>query len=201
MNTVRSVAAEMDMNEIFRSKDAFETEVQSSLSERMGEYGYEIVNVLVDDPMPSEEVRRSFDRVISSTRLKEAAQNEADAEKVRRVGVAEAQKQALELTGQGLANMRDEIAKGHARAIQDLIRETGLSAIQASDYLAKAFETEAFREAAEHGGRTVYIGAGVGGQTPMSLLVNPSDDGDERPTARQRANAKNDLPPAEPRIS
>jgi regulator of protease activity HflC (stomatin/prohibitin superfamily) len=95
VNQVRSTASGMSFNDLFQSRNTFENDVASTLSERMGEFGFKIENVLVDDPQPSAELRRAFDRVISAERLKEAAVNEGEAKRTLLVAGANAEGEAL----------------------------------------------------------------------------------------------------------
>lgn len=112
LNVVRSTATSMSMDEIFKSKDKFEQEVKTELNEKFSGFGFSIVNVLVDDPVPSDEVARAFDRVISSARVKEAAQNEADAVQIKMIGEAKAEALSLELKANAYVNQRKIITNG-----------------------------------------------------------------------------------------
>lgn len=120
VNVVRSTATTMTMEDIFQNKNVFEKDVETELNERFNSFGYQIVNVLVDNPLPSEEVMRSFNKVIASLREREAAQNEADAEKIRRIGKAQAESQSKKLQGEGMAAMRKAIAEGAKEATASL---------------------------------------------------------------------------------
>lgn len=111
VNVVRSAASSMQMAELFQSKNAIEDDVKSTLNERFIGYGYEIINVLVDDPQPSPEIRSAFDRVVASEREKEAAANQAESYRLRKVGEAQAEAQSIELKSKAYIKSRSEIAK------------------------------------------------------------------------------------------
>ena len=119
VNIVRSTASEMDMEQVFKSKDFFETKVKEHLNEKFNSFGFEIVNVLVDNPIPAEEVIRAFDRVISSKRLKEAAENEAEAIRIKTVAGARAEAESLTLKARAYVEQRKTIAEGMAKITDD----------------------------------------------------------------------------------
>lgn len=111
VNVVRSTASSMPMSDLFQSKNTVEDAVKSTLNVRFTTYGYEIVNVLVDDPQPSPEIRSAFDRVIASEREKEAAVNYAESYRLKKVGEAQAEAESIQLKSQAYIKSRTEIAK------------------------------------------------------------------------------------------
>lgn len=112
LNNVRQSAAKMTLEELFQNRDKLQEVVQEELAHRFRGYGYIIEAVLVDQPQPSDEVQASFNRVIASQRLMEAARNEAEAERIKMVKEAEAEAESKKLQGEGIANMRKAIAEG-----------------------------------------------------------------------------------------
>jgi regulator of protease activity HflC (stomatin/prohibitin superfamily) len=150
LNNVRQTASGMDMIELYANRDSMEREVQSALSERFARYGYVIENVLVDEPQPSAEVRDAFNRVIASHRLKEAAQNEADAERIKLVGVAQAEAESKRLQGEGMAAMREAVAKGLEQAMETM-KKAGLTSEQSMAFLTDTNRLDAITNAASHG--------------------------------------------------
>jgi regulator of protease activity HflC (stomatin/prohibitin superfamily) len=63
----------------------------------------------------------AMNRVVESEKLKEAAYNEADAEKIKQVKEAEAEKESKILLGEGMAGQRMAIAKGFKESV-DMIK-------------------------------------------------------------------------------
>jgi len=150
-NVVRSTATAMDMDEIFRSKDLFEKKVQEELNDKFTGYGYQMVNVLVDDPSPSDEVARAFDQVIASKRDKEAATNKAEAIKVMMVGEAEAEGKSLEIKASAYVKQREIIAKG--------LEELGINGPQLLAFLERIDWRDAIRDAAGNKGSLIIVPA------------------------------------------
>lgn len=112
LNNVRQSAAKMTLEELFQNRDHLQKVVLEELANRFSNFGYIIDAVLVDQPQPSAEVQESFNRVIASQRLLEAAKNEGEAQRIKMVKSAEAEAESKKLQGEGIANMRKAIAEG-----------------------------------------------------------------------------------------
>jgi regulator of protease activity HflC (stomatin/prohibitin superfamily) len=150
LNSVRQTASSMTMIDLYQNRNNIESQVQAELQEKFIQYGYMVQNVLVDEPQPSQEVRDAFNRVIASEREKEAAKNIADAERIKLVGVATAEKESKELQGQGIASMREAIAKGFDKSMQTLTA-TGLSTQEAVKLLMDTNRLDTLSSVASHG--------------------------------------------------
>lgn len=150
LNNVRQTASGMEMAELYANRDSMEQQVQDALSERFAQYGYVIVNVLVDEPQPSEEVKAAFNQVIASKRKMEAAANEAEAARIKLVGAAKAEAESKELQGQGMAKMREAIAKGLEGSMK-IMTAAGLSVEKATEFLAETNRQDTITTAAAHG--------------------------------------------------
>ncbi|QDL90824.1 hypothetical protein FDP22_02890 [Paroceanicella profunda] len=177
VNQVRSSASSQPFDALFRSRDFFETEIEATLTERMSGFGYHIENVLVDDPQPSAELRAAFDRVISSERLREAATNEGEAERIRMVARANADGEALQIKGEAYARFRKTVAEGNAEALKLFSGETGLGPEAGLQFFISINEMEAVTAAAEAGGKVVFVtgsAASAGGAT-MGMLAGAEE--------------------------
>lgn len=157
VNQVRSLASSSTFDALFRSRNVLEQGVKQVLDKRIGGFGFIIENVLVDDPLPSDDLRKAFDRVLASNRLREAAENEGEAEKIRAEKKAQAEKIALELRGQALVAFRRTIAEGNADAINAFVRETGLTSENALHFITSINEVESLSNAANAGAKIVFI--------------------------------------------
>lgn len=118
LNTVRQSASGMTLADLFSDRDRITNEVTRALSERLNAAGYHLDAVLVDQPKPSKEVQAAFNRVLAADRLRQAAEKEAEAERIRRVGIARAEMESKELQGMGLAKQRTAIANGLKESMQ-----------------------------------------------------------------------------------
>jgi len=142
------------MVDLYVSRDAMENQVKELLSEKFVHYGYTIENVLVDEPQPSQEVEDSFNRVIASERLKEAATNEAEAARIKLVGTAKAEAESKKLQGEGMAQMREAVAKGLEESMKTM-QTAGLSAEQAIAFLNETNRLDTITNASTHGNMIV----------------------------------------------
>lgn len=170
VNQVRTTASEMDFNALFQSRDAFETGVEQTLAERMGDFGYVIYNVLVDDPQPSEALREAFDRVIAAERLKDAATAEGEAARIKAVAQANAEGESLKIKGRAYADFRNAVADGNAEALAKFTAETGLTGRDALMFFTSVNEMEAVTGAAERGGQVVFVAASAQGLPHADLM-------------------------------
>ncbi len=150
LNNVRQTAAGMEMIELYKNRDKVENEVHATLADRFSRFGFIIENVLVDEPQPSQEVRNAFNKVIASKREMEAAENLAAAERIKLVGIAEAEAASKRLQGRGIADMREAIGKGLKDSIK-LITDSGLSTEQALLLINETNRLDTLNSAASKG--------------------------------------------------
>ncbi len=173
LNVVRTEAARLDLEDLYTNKQDIEAAVQAELQERMTGFGFEIANVLVDEPQPSKEVRDSFNRVIAAKREREAAENEAAAERIRLIGVAEAERESKRLQGEGIAAQRLAIAEGYnvaMKALKDAMPTTSEHDILAMLMMTNHWDT--IRDAAHSPSNTILMnGAGEGALEDMGRLA------------------------------
>ena len=74
--------------------------VRDNISQQMEQYGYKIVKTLITDINPDELVKASMNKINAATRDKEAAVQEAEAEKIKIVKKAEAEADSKRLSGE-----------------------------------------------------------------------------------------------------
>jgi len=87
---VRAEVPKMELDDVFSKKDDIADAVRKNLSESMFEYGYIIVKALITDIDPDANVKESMNKINAAKREKEAAVEEAEAQKIRVVKAAEA---------------------------------------------------------------------------------------------------------------
>lgn len=170
LNNVRQSAAKMTLEELFQNRDKLQLVVLEELATRFSAYGYIIEAVLVDQPQPSTEVQESFNRVIASQRLLDAARNEGEATRIKLVKEAEAEAESKRLQGEGIANMRKAIAEG----IEESMLTIKKAAPKLSDAEIMAFLTDTNRldtisGAATHGNLIVVDMQDAGAARQVAL--------------------------------
>lgn len=172
-NLVRTEVGKRDFMELYGVRDEIQTEIQTSLSEKLSDFGFEIVNVLVDEPEPSDDVRASYDSVTQSKRALEAAENNANAVKITRVAEAEAEKQAKKLYGEGIAEQRNAIAQGFGDSVEIISKDLGITPLQALDYMTKLFKYDTIRDSSNNHATVIItdIGDGNNGDEISKLMA------------------------------
>jgi len=166
----RAVAAAKTFDQLYTHRDEFTQTVRESLDEAMNGYGDEIRAVLIDDPRPTEEMITAFNEVLASQRRLEAAENDGEAEKIKRTKSAEASAAAMTITAGGIAESRSIIAEGNAKALAAFREDTTLTDIDAMAFMMEINRLEALRDAATHGGRTVLVTGESGGNAASKAL-------------------------------
>jgi regulator of protease activity HflC (stomatin/prohibitin superfamily) len=126
-NSIRAYVSKLSHEEILQKRDEITVYLVEHLTQQMLGWGYQIISFQVKDVVLPVSITESMSRVVASKRLQEAAENEANAEYIKTVKSAEAQKQSRVLQGEGLAGERKAIINGLADSIQDLTQTTGTS--------------------------------------------------------------------------
>lgn len=130
-DTVRALVPEMPVDHVFSEKEKIAAAVKDRLEDTMEQFGYTILQSLVNDIQPDAEVKLAMNKVNASARLKEAARNEAEAQKIRVIAEAEAEARAKELQGVGIARQRLAIANGLKESVE-ACAEAGISPEEAT---------------------------------------------------------------------
>jgi len=130
-DTVRALVPEMPIDSVFSEKEKIALAVKERLEDTMEQFGYTILQSLVNDIQPDHEVKLAMNKVNASARLKEAARNEAEAQKIRVIAAAEAEARAKELQGVGIARQRLAIANGLKESVE-ACSEAGISPEEAT---------------------------------------------------------------------
>lgn len=116
---VRAEVPKIELDDVFAKKDDIAIAVKNNLSESMEEYGYIIVKALITDIDPDKHVKESMNRINAAKRDKEAAYEQAEADKITIVKKAEADAESKRLQGEGIARQRLEIVKGFKESVED----------------------------------------------------------------------------------
>lgn len=106
--------------EIFWKRSEIGKDIESSLRDKLWEYGYRIDSIQVREINLDSWVMSAMNMEIESEKKKNAAYNEAEADKIRKVKDAEADKESQILLWQGMAWQRMEIAKWFKEAVESI---------------------------------------------------------------------------------
>ena len=114
-DALRSSVPKLTLDELFEKKDEIALEVQKQVAEEMSTYGYIIVKTLITKVEPDAEVKQSMNEINAV-----AAQELAEADKIKIVTAASAEAEKDRLHGVGIAEQRKAIVDGLADSIKEL---------------------------------------------------------------------------------
>ena len=119
-DALRSSVPKLTLDELFEKKDEIALEVQKQVAEEMSTYGYIIVKTLITKVEPDAEVKQSMNEINAAQRKRVAAQELAEADKIKIVTAADAEAEKDRLHGVGIAEQRKAIVDGLADSIKEL---------------------------------------------------------------------------------
>lgn len=151
-DVVRSKVPKIKLDDVFSKKDEIADSVREELHDVMQEFGYDIVKTLVTDIHPDAKVKAAMNEINEAQRLRLAAMERGEAEKILRVKQAEAEAESKALQGQGMANQRKAIIEGLEHSLsefKDKIPETSTHDVMTLILMAQYFDT--LKEMGMHG--------------------------------------------------
>ena len=155
-DTVRALVPDMAVDHVFAEKDKIALAVKERLQETITQFGFTIMQTLVNDIQPDATVKEAMNKVNASARLREAAKNEAEAQKIRVIAQAEAEARAKELQGVGIARQRLAIANGLKESVQTCA-EAGISPEEATKMVLLTQHYDTVTAIGTHGKATVML--------------------------------------------
>jgi regulator of protease activity HflC (stomatin/prohibitin superfamily) len=111
-DVVRARVPRMKLDDVFEKKDEVADAVKDELAHVMSEFGYGIVKALVTDIDPDHKVKEAMNEINAAQRLRVAATEKGEAERILKVKSAEAEAQSKALQGKGIADQRKAIVEG-----------------------------------------------------------------------------------------
>ena len=119
-DVVRAKVPSIDLDDVFAKKDDIAKEVRRELFETMGTFGYEIIKTLVTDIQPNANVKDAMNEINTALRLRVAAEEKGEAEKIVRIKQAEAEARANVLHGEGISGQRQAIIEGLSHSLENM---------------------------------------------------------------------------------
>lgn len=111
-NSVRSSVPTMTLDDVYANKDKIANDVREELENTMEKYGFEIISTLITSVDPDAKVVAAMNEINAAQRLREAAEDKAEAKKILAIKAAEADAESKRLSGEGIANQRRAIVDG-----------------------------------------------------------------------------------------
>ena len=169
-DVVRARVPTMILDDVFEKKDEVADAVKNELATVMSDFGYGILKALVTDIEPDSKVKDSMNEINAAQRLRVAANEKGEAEKILRVKSAEAEAQSKALQGQGIADQRKAIVNGLRESVQDF--QGGVPGATAHDVMQLVLLTQYFDTIKEVGGSdkatTILLPHSPGGLTDIA---------------------------------
>ncbi|MCA9847388.1 MAG: SPFH domain-containing protein [Dehalococcoidia bacterium] len=156
-DTVRAKVPTMELDQVFENKDDIADDVKATLAEKMQAYGYTIVQSLVNDVRPAENVAVAMNEIVAQERLRRAAEHRAQAEYITVVKAAEADAESKRLAGEGIANQRKAIVQGYQESVAGLQQATGVDAREIMSVVLMTQYFDALRDMASNGRNSVIF--------------------------------------------
>lgn len=155
--SVRAFVATKKQQDILALRREIIDSVKDQLDHALASWGYHLIDLQMNDIGFDEEVSRSMAKVVASSNLKAAAENEGQALLITKTKAAEAEgnaikiaaeaeRQAAQLRGRGIALFRAEVAKGMTDAAQEMAKAD----LDAS-FILFSMWTESIKHFAEYG--------------------------------------------------
>lgn len=155
LNSVRSVASGMQLEDLFEDKEHIVNEINTALVNKISSFGYKIEALLIDQPTLRQELQNSFNKVVASQREAEAAQHYAVAIKTREIGKAEAEAESQKIRARGMAEARKILATGMAESVQTL-EQSNVHADYAVTTLVELNRLDVMRECGATGNTIIF---------------------------------------------
>ncbi len=141
-DVVRAKVPKIKLDDVFAKKDDIAIAVKSELEQVMGDFGYGIVKTLVTDIDPDSKVKEAMNEINAAQRMRVAASEKGEADRILKVKAAEAESQSKALQGEGMANQRKAIILGLKESVSDF--KTSLPGTTEQDILNLVLITQYF---------------------------------------------------------
>jgi prepilin-type processing-associated H-X9-DG protein len=176
---IRAFVATKKQSEVLGLRREIVDHVKEQIDNVIEEWGYHLQDLQINDITFDEAVMVSMSKVVASNNLKAAAENEGQALLITKTKAAEAEgnaikiaaqaeREAAQLRGQGVALFREEVAKG----MQNAAREMQQANLDTSMIMFSMW-TEAIKNFAEYGkGNVLFLdGSPDGMQKTMRQMM------------------------------
>jgi regulator of protease activity HflC (stomatin/prohibitin superfamily) len=141
-DVVRARVPSIKLDDLFEKKDEIALAVKEELNETMKGFGFEILNALVTDIEPNAKVKDSMNEINAAQRLRVAASEKGEADRILKVKAAEAEAESKALQGKGIADQRKAIIDGLKESVEHF--KDGVSGAKTEDVMNLVLLTQYF---------------------------------------------------------
>jgi regulator of protease activity HflC (stomatin/prohibitin superfamily) len=121
-DVVRARVPRIKLDDVFEKKDEIADAVKNELAHVMDDFGYGILKALVTDIDPDHKVKEAMNEINAAQRLRVAATEKGEADRILKVKAAEAEAQSKALQGKGIADQRRAIVDGLRESVDEFQR-------------------------------------------------------------------------------
>ncbi|GJW92296.1 hypersensitive-induced reaction 1 protein [Tanacetum coccineum] len=109
---IRATVPKLNLDAAFEQKNEIAKAVEAELEKAMSAYGFKIVQTLIVDIEPDVHVKKAMNEINAAARLRLAATEKAEADKILLIKRAEGEAESKYLSGLGIARQRQAIVDG-----------------------------------------------------------------------------------------
>lgn len=172
-DVVRARVPTINLDDLFEKKDEIASAVKEELNETMVSFGFEILNALVTDIEPDLKVKDAMNEINAAQRLRVAASEKGEADRILKVKSAEAEAQSKALQGKGIADQRKAIIEGLKESVDDF--QKSISGSSPQDVMNLVLLTQYFDMLKELGAtsnnNTIMIPHSPGAMADMATQI------------------------------
>lgn len=152
-DVVRARVPLIKLDDVFEKKDEVADAVKNELSHVMYDFGYAIVKALVTDIDPDRKVKEAMNEINAAQRMRVAATEKGEADRILKVKAAEAEAQSKALQGKGIADQRRAIVDGLRESVDEF--QKSVPGTSAQDVMNLVLMTQYFDTLKEIGATSV----------------------------------------------
>ncbi|SIO65975.1 Regulator of protease activity HflC, stomatin/prohibitin superfamily [Singulisphaera sp. GP187] len=152
-DVTRARVPRIKLDDLFEKKDEIADAVKNELSHVMYDFGYGIVKALVTDIEPDHTVKEAMNAINAAQRMRIAATEKGEADRILKVKAAEAEAQSKALQGKGIADQRRAIVDGLRESVDEF--QKSVTGTTAQDVMNLVLMTQYFDTLKEIGASSV----------------------------------------------
>jgi len=158
-DSVRSSVPKIILDDVFTQKEEIAVTIKQELQKSMESFGYIIIQALVTDIAPDPKVKQAMNEINAAQRLRVAATDKAEAEKIMVVKQAEADAEAKYLAGTGIARQRQAIVNGLRESVMHFQQDVkDINSKDVMDMMMMTQYFDAMREiGVQSGANTIFM--------------------------------------------
>lgn len=183
-DSLRAEVPKFTLDDVFVVKDKLSTAVRETVLSAMTDFGYEILATPITDLDPDAGVKSAMNETQRQKRLKKAAEDKGEAQKILTIKTAEAKAaeirieaeanaDASELQGQGLSRQRQAIVEGLQKSVS--LFTSNVAGTSSSDVMNLIMQTQYYDTIKDIGGATgsstIFIPTGPQGNNDIQSQI------------------------------